>query len=159
MDGYVSRGISWTAKTLTDRGKRSQESRYGADFMIVLTVNLPRYRIAKGFLAQAKLVHNGRIGNLQQLKQQCEMMLNLSAHSFVFLYSTEYVRVLPAIAVLGADDPMSLYFRSAQRFFEEHLQCFVGDRSISSATPKQLDNLQRQYEARRALLLGAEAAR
>ena len=56
MDGFESRGIRWTAKTLTDRGPGAQERLYGADFVGVLQVSLPSYAVKKGFLAEAKLI-------------------------------------------------------------------------------------------------------
>jgi len=158
LNGFSSKGIVWTAKTLTDRGSSSQESRYGADFMGVLNINLPEFQVAKGFLAQAKLIRNGDVGDVHELKRQCRKMLKLSSHAFVFLYSGDGVRVIPVVSVLGADDPLALYSRSGKRFFEEHLQSFFGDMSITSPTPAQLDALRDQYETRSALVLGAETA-
>jgi hypothetical protein len=147
-------GVRWTAKTLTDRGANSQESRFGADFLGVLNIRLPDFSVSKGFLAQAKLMRGRWFHDAQQLQKQCEQMLMLSPDSFVFLYSRKGVRVVPAISVLGAKgDPTQLYSRSSQRFFEQHLECFIGDRAISSPTPAALEKLQRQYEVRRALLL------
>ncbi|MEQ1795095.1 MAG: hypothetical protein ABL970_13005 [Nitrospira sp.] len=159
LEEFHTRGIRWSAKTLTDRGRGSQESRFGADFMGVLNIALPDFKVSKGFLAQAKLVRNGRVDNLRDLKQQCERMLTLSPDSFVFLYGYDGVRVVPAISVVASNvDPLGLYNRSAQRFFEEHLQCFIGDGAIQAATPAMLEILRRRYEARSAmLLLGGES--
>lgn len=149
-------GIRWSAKTLTDRGAGSQESKYGADFMGVLHVSLPELKVTKGFLAQAKLVRGNSSGDLKELKVQCEKMLNLSPASFVFLYGMDGVRVVPAISVLGSVlDPVDLYSRSAQRFFEEHLQCYIGDRGIDVATPAMLPALRERYLARSVLLMEA----
>lgn len=156
MNGFESKGIQWTAKTLTDRGKKSQESRDGADFMGVLKIDLPEYQVTKGFLAQAKLVRGGDYGNVSELKAQCRKMLKLSSHSFVFLYSEDGVRVVPAIAVLGAQfNPQDIYSRSGQRFFEEHLQCYFGDPRIVAPSPDQLDTLRKRYDARCAFMLVA----
>jgi len=155
---YRHKGIRWTAKTLTDRGRASQESRDGADFMGVLNIALPDFAVSKGFLAQAKLIRNGSAGDVAELKDQCEKMLNLSPDSFVFLYDQAAVRVVSALSVVSATaDPLQLYSRSAQRFFEEHLQCFIGDRSIQSATPKTLDTLRNRFEARSAIFVQATA--
>jgi hypothetical protein len=161
VDGYRAKGIRWEAKTLTDRGAGSEESKFGADFLGVLNIELPDFSIAKGFLAQAKLVRHGSVQNTTVLKQQCEKMLRLSPDSFVFLYSDEWVRVVPAVSVLGTDtDPIELYSRSAARFFEHHLECFIGDREIRAATPKALERLRERYNARSALwLAGREGDR
>lgn len=146
---FEIKGICWSAKTLTDRGARSQEREFGADFLGVLNIALPDFSVAKGFLAQAKLLRNGSIGDVQELKDQCEKMLRHTPAAFVFLYSERGMRVLPAVSVLGAAfDPLQVYSRSAQRFFEEHLQSFIGDRSISTATPATLEALRNRYQAR-----------
>lgn len=154
LHGAEIRGIRWHAKTLTDRASGAQEKTYGADFMGVLNIKLPDYTVSKGFLAQAKLVRRNKVDDLRELKSQCEKMLNFSPASFVFLYSDQGVRVVPAISVVGSNiDPSNLYDRSAQRFFEEHFQCFIGDQEISSPTPNALDGLRLKFEARSALLL------
>jgi hypothetical protein len=158
LEGFRTRGIRWGAKTLTDRGKGSQESRYGADFMGVLNVSLPDYAVSKGFLAQAKMLRGGSVDGLDELKRQCERMLNLSPDAFVFLYDIKGVRVVSAISVIATNsDPTFLYSRSAKRFFEEHLQCFIGDRAIQSPTPQALEDLRRRYEMRSAVVIAAEA--
>jgi hypothetical protein len=157
VNGFAARGIQWSAKTLTDRGQGSQESEFGADFMVVLNIDLPAYKVDKGFLAQAKLIRNGNVDNVGELKRQCRKMLNFSSQAFVFLYGNDGVRVIPAISVLSAEtSPLGLYSRSAQRFFEEHLQCFFGDMAIRSPMPAQLTALRREFETRSALLLEAE---
>lgn len=157
LRNFSHKGIRWTAKTLTDRGPNSQESKHGADFMGVLNINLPNFRVSKGFLAQAKLIRNGSAGDLNELKRQCDKMLNLSPDSFVFLYAEWGVRVVPAISVIGSQvEPLQLYTRSAQRFFEEHLQCFIGDRNIHSASPGALIDLREKFDARSAIAIEAK---
>lgn len=141
MRGFKAKGIHWRAKTLTDRGRGAQEREFGADFMGVLRIALPDLKVSKGFLAQAKLVRHGSSGDLRRLKDQCQTMLALSPDSFVFLFGIEGVRVVPAISVVGSTlDPVALYSRSAQRFFEEHLQCFIGDRDIEAPSAETLGN-------------------
>lgn len=158
LHGDNTHGIRWSAKTLTDRGRGAQERRFGADFMGVLNIDLPDYRVAKGFLAQAKLVRNGRSVDRAELERQCERMLNLSPASFVFLYSHSGIAVVPAIAVVASSvDPRELYTRSVGRFFEEHLECFVGDRAIAVAAPSTLESLRERYDARRLISLRAQS--
>ncbi|MEQ9567625.1 MAG: hypothetical protein RLN85_17770, partial [Pseudomonadales bacterium] len=147
-------GIKWSAKTLTDRGTGSQESEFGADFMGVLQIDLPDYKVSKGFLAQAKMSNRSSKSDLAGVKRQCEKMLKFSPESFVFIYDKNGVRVVPAIGILATEFGMSgLYSRPARRFFEEHLECFIGDRRISCPSPNSLDNLRHEYQARSALLL------
>lgn len=150
IDGYSSKGVAWRAITLTDRGGGSQERRYGADFAGVLSVGLPDFRVDKGFLAQAKLVRSGGIATTEfhRMVNQCEQMLRLSPASFVFLYTATGIRIVPAISVVGASHPDSLldtstlYSRSLSKFYEDHLECFLGDRNINEPTPAMLERLE-----------------
>jgi hypothetical protein len=154
LEGFRTRGIRWSAKSLTERGPGSQESQYGADFVGVLNVALEDFQVSKGFLVQAKMVRNETVDDVARLKQQCHKMLDMTSHAYVFLYSEWGVRVVPAISVVAAKaNPATLYSRSAQRFFENHLECFIGDHAIKSPTPEALKALRTRYKARNALLV------
>jgi hypothetical protein len=83
-------------------------------------------------------------------------MLKLTPESFVFVYSDVGIDVVPALAVLGSSkQPLEHYKRSAERFFESHLECFIGDREIAAPTPETLEGLRRRFEARVALRISA----
>jgi hypothetical protein len=141
----------WSAKTLTDRGRGSQESKYGADFLGVLRINFDGFRLTKGFLAQAKLFSRNSKADQRALAEQCKKMLRLSPASFVFVYSEESFWVIPAISVrAGSGSLHDHYTRGIQRFFEEHIECFIGDSNISAATPLGLEELAKQADARTA---------
>jgi hypothetical protein len=80
-------GVRWRAKTLTDRGRGSQENNYGADFLAALEIDLQGYQVKKGFLAQSKLVEpseNFSNANFEKMREQCEKMLKHSSASYVF---------------------------------------------------------------------------
>ena len=153
LDGYRTKGVIWTAKTLTDHGPNTEEKKYGADFVGVLEIDIPGYKVKKGFLAQAKLAKSGkmRADEFRRMIAQCEQMLNLSPSSFVFLYSLDGIRVIPAIAIVGAVDPEiafnpeGLYSRKLQTFYEEHFECFIGDRRISEPSERTLADLRARY--------------
>src|ERR1700732_16132 len=159
MDGYKVRGVTWTAKTLTDHGPNAQEREYGADFVGVLEIAIPGYKVKKGFLAQSKLVKAGRMkrDEFRRTIGQCQQMLDLSPASFVFYQSLNGVRVVPAIAVVAASGPEvafdteGLYSRKLGIFYEEHFECFIGDRRISEPSEKMLAEL----KARHLLFLAA----
>lgn len=163
IDGYKTKGVVWTAKTLTDHGPNSQEKEYGADFVGVLEIDIPGYKVKKGFLAQAKLVKAGQMkrDEFRRMIGQCQQMLDLSPSSFVFYQSLEGIRVIPAVAVVGAIgpevvfNPDGLYSRKLSTFYEEHFECFIGDRRISEPTMETLAEL----EARRLLFLAARMER
>jgi hypothetical protein len=87
MNGYVTKGVRWTAKTLTDRGRNSQEQEFGADFAGVLDIDLEDFNVKKGFLAQAKKVEPfDRVSNseLQRMSVQCNQMLQYTPDTFLF---------------------------------------------------------------------------
>jgi hypothetical protein len=56
-------GVVWEAKTLTDHGRGTQEKEFGADFVGVLNVDLPTFKVKKGFLAQAKLLKDATMSS------------------------------------------------------------------------------------------------
>jgi hypothetical protein len=146
MNGWQSRGVRWSAKTLTDRGRKAQEREFGADFMGVFQATLPEYSTSKGFLAQAKLLkpHSRlRPSEFHTLQDQCHRMLSTTPDSYVFLYSAAGISVVPALAVVGlADRSLDLlYSRSLSRFFEEHFTSFIGDRNIASLSTDLLRRL------------------
>ena len=146
MNGYESKGVRWSAKTLTDRGRGSQEAQYGADFMGVFEASLPEYTTRKGFLAQAKLIRPRariQLAEFNRLQEQCDRMLSTSPDSYVFVYSADGISVVPASAVLGLTVRSLdlLYSRSVGRFFEEHFTSFIGDRRIASPSIDALRRL------------------
>jgi hypothetical protein len=157
MQGYRIGGVRWDAKILTSHGTNAQERRFGADFMGVLDLDLPEYKIQKGFLAQAKRIESGkRMSNedWDRMAVQCKKMLSITPESFIFVYSPQEIVVIPALAIISAQQRSSLtefYSRSLVRFYEDHFECFVGDMKLDSADIKILEEL----ETRSGLLLRA----
>jgi hypothetical protein len=160
MDHFEIKDVRWTAKTLTDRGPNAEERKFGADFMGVLTIDLPNFRISKGFLAQAKILkYNGWLprDERKRLHEQCRKMLKITPDSFVFIYSLNSVLIVPANSVLNSDVNLDeLYSRSVSRFFEEHFESFIGDPRISIPSASKLEELMAEYDTRSALALKAE---
>ena len=160
MEGYAEKGVSWRAKTLTDRGAKSQESLYGADFFGVVSIELPGLFVNKGFLAQAKLIRPGKKmkpTEYERMKEQCDKMLQLSPDSFIFLYSNKEIRIVPAITILSCEpiNPHDLYSRSIANFFENHFSCFIGDRKINCPSIEFLEAMADEYTTRNGLALFA----
>lgn len=149
MHGYETKGIKWNAKTLSDRGQKSQESKFGADFVGILDINLPEFKIRKGFLAQAKLLKGGNMNaaDFKDMVEQCDKMLGISSESFVFFYSTKGISIVHANSIIGVRshrgsfDPSILDDRDARTFYEAHLECHVGDRRINAPSAELLGQL------------------
>ena len=159
LNGKTIAGVRWTVKTLTDRVVSGQEREFGADFMGVLDVELEGFSTKKGFLAQAKRVEpSGKFpsSEVSRLREQCEKMLRHTPDSFVFLYSAHSgVTVVPAVEVMGARDcnPHELTAKPVGQFFEDHLDCFIGDPKIRSADLRQLQALRADLAARSGYIL------
>lgn len=143
-----SPNIVWKARSLrTSSGIAAEEKRHGANLMGVLDINLPDYRATKGFLAQAKRAEPNQIftkTNWERLHYQCEIMLSRTPVSFVWIYSKEKgIRVFSAQSILGlkSRNIFDLYNRSVVNFFENHLECFIGDPRLNSTDISTLDAL------------------
>ena len=164
LNGRRLKGVKWEAATLTNAGANSEESRFGADFMGVLDINLDTYRISKGFLAQAKRIEPDgyfRKRERERLLNQCKRMLSRSIASFVFLYSRDDIRVVPASAVCASSavNPWDLYPIAISGFFERHFECFFGDIRISSSNIRDLRLLSDEFDVRSAVLLSVAPSR
>ena len=144
----VFQRINWTARSLrTGSGIAAEEKRHGADLMGIVDIDIPDYRVIKGFLAQAKRAEPGQKFQKKawdRLHFQCETMLLRTPDSFVWVYSkTKGIRIFPAISVstLKSNDIFDLYSRSVSSFFEYHIECFIGDRRLNSTNIETLDVL------------------
>jgi hypothetical protein len=163
MDEFRVKGVTWSAKTLTDRAPNAQEREFGADFVGVLDISLPRYAVKKGFLAQAKMIEPEepvRGQDWERMRVQCDRMLRLSPVSYLFVYSLSGTVVVPAAAIVSSSEPVNpheFYSRRLSRFFEEHFECFIGDLRIHAATIAALEGLREQLLARRLLYLAARS--
>ncbi len=97
------KGLSWSAHILkTGRGSAAEESQVGADLIIHVSLNTPEVKYSKGVLVQAKRVEpNSSMGKEQydELVKQCKQMLDVSASSFVFVYTLSGMRCAPASVV------------------------------------------------------------
>jgi hypothetical protein len=159
LDGHEIAGVEWEAKTLTSIGKKSQEVRHGADFVAVLNLNLPGYKVSKGFLAQAKRLEPGQnmsSHDYKDLIDQCNKMHNISPVSYVFIYSKQSgIRVVSAVDILSADtcNPLTLETWSLKEFFEAHIQCFIGDFRVNAANSYELEALAADVRARNGIIL------
>ena len=156
--------VVWKARTLrTGPGIAAEEKRHGADLMGVLDIDLDGYNAKKGFLAQAKRAEPYsmfRSRDWDRLRAQCEKMLDRTPESFVFVYSImKGVRIFPAYAVveLESRNIFDLYDRSVSNFFENHIQCFIGDRRLNSTDIGTLDSLV-ELPVKRVLELSARAS-
>ena len=141
-------GVIWNARTLkTGRGKAAEEKWHGADIMGVLDIDIDGYQTKKGFLAQAKRAEPYmpfKKADWERLVGQCNTMLERTPDSFVLIYSKDRgIRFFPANSVIGlkSRNIFDLYDRSVARFFELHLECFIGDRRLNSTKIETLDAL------------------
>src|SRR5438045_9261534 len=74
LNGETIGGVTWVAKTLTDRGRGSQESEFGADFVAVFKASLGDFNVAKGFLGHSWLLepsHSFPTAEVARFRRQC----------------------------------------------------------------------------------------
>lgn len=144
LDDKYIKNFRWRGKQFTGRGGGSEESKIGSDFMGVIDIDLNGYSVKKGFLIQAKKAEPGVSMPTKQwgdFTDQVEKMLKVSPSSYVLVYSSELgMRIFPAISVLNLDSRniFDLYSRSVRRFFEDHLQCFIGDQMLNTSIVDKL---------------------
>jgi hypothetical protein len=129
-------------------GSAAHEEAFGADVLGMLTMSLPEYRVAKGFLAQAKRAKPGVLftnSEWARRKNQSEVMLTTTPASFAMVYSKEHgVRLVPAQAVMGFSgrDVFELNDTGLQTFFGKHIESYIGDRGLNKPKTEVLQRLQ-----------------
>jgi hypothetical protein len=144
LDGFVTSGISWSAKVLSSHGARAEETEFGADILGLLSLDLPELKIRKGFLAQAKRQEPGSKLSQREwtrLVEQCKRMTSFTPESFVFIYAFNGVFMVPAVTVphcVGPEDLHTLNPENTVRFYRRNFECHIGDSRIDSATPDAL---------------------
>lgn len=133
-------GITLDASILRHRrGIAAEESRYGADLLIHVTMDTPTQSFSKGVLVQAKKSEPDDYWSTRQrnaLIDQCNKMLRVTPAAFVFHYSERGIRCGAASRIAGATNAYSIAYLcgwSFYRFFLELFRCPIGDPRISSA--------------------------
>jgi hypothetical protein len=164
-------------RTLRDRGANAPEREFGADLVCVLDTNIKGCTLGKGVLVQAKMAGCGGVtispGSHRypdicvaiskrdpaipnSLFAQCESMLSITPDSFVFVYSSEGIFVLPAISVVSLEvggRPLNIYSKSLRHFMQDFLQCFLGDPLVSAVDDDALRRVRERVRARSAMML------
>ncbi len=151
LDGLRKNGVVIRTSVLTDRGRNSEESLYGADFIGTLKIRLPIYSIDKGFLIQAKLFKD-KNKNLSEkdfndIVQQCKKMISITPCSYLALYTPYGIKLLPANMVINSTyESMknlskienNFYLLNLSKFYKEHFECIIGDYSIDTTDIKKV---------------------
>jgi hypothetical protein len=93
----------------------------------------------------------------ERLRDQCQKMLIVTPDSFVFLYSKQAIRIVPASSIVGtsAEHLNSLSTRTIGRFFAEYVECFVGDPKFNAPTLEAFYAVAERYEVRQGLYVHA----
>ncbi len=136
-------GLTWSASTLTNRGRGAEEKEYGADVLIHVKMQTPTDSYSKGVLVQAKRVEPdvnmwGR--DHEELVDQCRRMLSVTASSFVFDYAKGSMRCGAAARIVDSarSDLYAQCGWTPYRFFLELFRCPIGDRKFATARVSDL---------------------
>lgn len=175
-NGFEANGFLIKSRTLRDRGRNAPEHEFGPDFISVLNINISNYSLSKGFLVQAKLAGKEEINiidkkpypevqvyfpsnkakNNSRLLTQCEQMLNITPDSFVFVYSTFGIYVVPAstfASIKSTSSPQSVYSKTLERFYKDFLMSYIGDRRLNAYDDETLRRLSSQTFSNSAMLV------
>jgi hypothetical protein len=124
---------------LNDRGPNTPESRFGADYIVDVSIDLPNYSAGRGVLVQAKRTDHTEVPDLNDVRDQCESMLEHSPDSFVQLFSSRTYKHYPANQLKSTQgtapeyesDELSYndaYFSdSTLQFYKKFYNGFIGD--------------------------------
>lgn len=163
-------GVRFNAVTFTDRGRGSEESRYGADFGGFLRIDYPNYRVRKFLLAQAKIgvVQNGNIGlvnspsELSRMLDQLQRMTTITLESYLVIYTTQDFVFVPVLSILNTTPSVNNrdywvnlvkqvpYFQTID-LFSNYFGCITGDTTLETRAGFSVDNVQAFREAMTAL--------
>lgn len=149
------------ARQLTSKGSGSEETEIGADIIFCIEIETPEYSIKKGFLVQAKRLPFYKpmpTSELSILQDQCRKMLDVSAASFVFLYSDRGVHAVPASTVASSksNNIYELPTYSCETLFFDFAICWYGDPLLQATDLASLSSLCRLTSADEALLVRAK---
>lgn len=166
LDGPALPSVRLSSRQTRRKGAGSEESWSGADILVVVEINTPDYQAKKGILIQSKRLEKGKaLGRAAAdgLRGQCRDMLNLSASSFVFVYSETGVTALSAALVEGAErrdlHELEQWPDSATVLFMDFFKCWAGDPRLKATNRESLAILRSQCEARNAVLIEASEDR
>jgi hypothetical protein len=140
LDHSPIEGIELSASILRHRGGvAAEELRYGADMLFHVSMDTTTQELSKGVLIQAKRSEPTDYWSTSaknELVDQCNRMLDVTAAAFVFNYSVDGMRCGAAARVVGAKGPQSVKYLcgwTPYRFFLEFFRCPAGDPRITSA--------------------------
>jgi hypothetical protein len=137
--------VRWDSAILTHR-RSGEEGEYGADMLIHVSLNTPRFKYSKGVLVQAKRIGPKQrltVAGRDELVEQCEKMLKYTPDAFVMAFDPRGLRAASATKIAGSSE-RTLYDQcdwTAYRFFLELFRCPIGDPRITSAKVDELEPL------------------
>ena len=168
-DELLNKHAKFQTKILGDRGRNSEERRYGSDFVAILTVNYDNFSITKGLLSQSKtersgfrvIKHQGRITSVgfptnperEKLEEQIKDMRSVTSASFVTIIGAEGIAMVPSAEVIGLTGQGELQAIGAAKFFKDFLRCEFGDTDLTAWDDKTLDRLRIRTRSRLGFLL------
>jgi hypothetical protein len=178
-------GVRIELTVVDSMGRGAAERALGADIVGVIHIDVGGTIVTKGFLAQAKRsgtdgvvfvqteknhwlyrgpLHLKVSGTLkvgrpsQRLTDQCNVMLQHTPESYVFVYHPVQTAVVSAVALAAARSKNSqsrtaLGTKTLADFFVHLADCFVGDRNIVAQDADSIRALASRLGATTGLLL------
>ncbi|MEZ2416210.1 hypothetical protein ACA086_14715 [Muriicola sp. E247] len=122
------------------------------------------YRRNKFFLRNSEISHR-KTGTIEysitptlldELKEQCKLMLEITPDSFVFLYAEDDIYVVSASSVIRkkrVGTKVKFHCKNLTLFMTEYLKCFLGDLKLNGTRDADFEKLREAYKARNILQL------
>ena len=156
LNQWSHAGITLRVRKLTSRGRRAEESEFGADIVATVNVDLEEYQVDKGILVQAKRLDHRqtlRTREWSNLEDQIEKMQAHTGESYVWFYAESGVQSIKSTTLRGLRSrrPHDLYLAKCATFFGEFVQCKHGDTRIGRFDRGTLSRLKDEYATKSAI--------
>lgn len=86
-----------------------------------------------------------------RMYRQCEEMLKVTSDSFVFIYSSDDLYVIPASAVVSAphyNKRQKYYCKNFKLFMTDYLKSFIGDVTLRGIADRDFEQIKQRTNAR-----------
>lgn len=96
---------------------------------------------------------------IRRMKEQCINMLSISPDSFVFLYCSDDIYVVPANAIVSNDlnnTQLKLYCKNFKLFMADYLKSFIGDNNLNGISDDDFKRIQKNTRSRALLYMQIE---
>jgi len=159
---YINLQLVIQIRTLGDRGKKSPESKYGADVCLVMEIDDQGNKRKKGVLIQNKINRSPieiehrkntyikidvQSQKFNELNDQIQKMNRISDENYFLVYNNTGFYIIKGQRIMNPKDNkeiISLKAEIFEDFFERMIKCLRGDRELIDWTDDSFEELIRR---------------